>query len=470
MFCKQIFIVGLICVAGAAAGQSGTKNTERQAPKVGADPGYNIALNVAPYKNEWLFLAHHYGSIKGLTDSAFADARGNAVFKGNKPLQPGIYILASPQKTILFEFLVGADQQFSISADTLNLNETIRFAGSAENERFVGYTRYVNNWAASGEAARAALRKAADTAVRNRLEKRVAAGTKSIDSFRNQYIAKYPTDMLTVLFKAMAEIQLPKALQNPKSNADSVAQYQFSKAHYWDGVDFMDGRLVRTPILESKLKTYLSSWVVPVADSIIYEFNWMIALGRNDPEMFRYLIGYFVDNYMEPKLMGQDKVFLHVFERYIAGDNPKADWLNERQLKIIRKRAYMLMANQLGATAWDMALADTAGRPQNLYGVKADYTVVAFWDVHYAVMVNEESVKEWPGFINEHAKGWVHVHQTAEQRQEEEKAKKPNFRQLYDIRSTPTLFLLDADKKIIAKSVGLTDLDNLLQSKFAQGK
>ena len=85
-------------------------------------------------------------------------------------------------------------------------------------------------------------------------------------------------------------------------------------------------------------------------------------------------------------------------------------------------------------------------------------------------MVNEESLKDWPAFINEHAPGWVHVHQTAAMRSEEEKAGKPNFRQLYDMRSTPTLFLLDKDKKIIAKNIGVTDLDNVLDQKIKQQK
>ena len=85
-------------------------------------------------------------------------------------------------------------------------------------------------------------------------------------------------------------------------------------------------------------------------------------------------------------------------------------------------------------------------------------------------MVNEDAVKDWPAYINEHAKGWTHVHQTQALRDAEEKAGKPNFRQLYDMRSTPTLFLLDKDKKIIAKSLGLPDLDALITEKVKNAK
>jgi thioredoxin-related protein len=54
-------------------------------------------------------------------------------------------------------------------------------------------------------------------------------------------------------------------------------------------------------------------------------------------------------------------------------------------------------------------------------------------------------------------------------RDAEEKAQQANFRQLYDMRSTPTLFLLDKDKRIVAKNLGLEDLNNVLDQKLKQG-
>ena len=37
------------------------------------------------------------------------------------------------------------------------------------------------------------------------------------------------------------------------------------------------------------------------------------------------------------------------------------------------------------------------------------------------------------------------------------------FRELYDIRSTPRIFLLDKNKKIIAKKLGVAQLDKFLE-------
>ena len=40
----------------------------------------------------------------------------------------------------------------------------------------------------------------------------------------------------------------------------------------------------------------------------------------------------------------------------------------------------MLMANLIGEKAADLEMVDASGKPANLYDVKAEYTIVCFWD------------------------------------------------------------------------------------------
>lgn len=454
-------------------------------------PATHISFEVKPYKNQWVYLAYYYGGIKALADSAFLNADSKGVIKTSKPLPQGIYLLASPNKSILFEMMMGEDQTFSVQADTSDIEGSLKFSGSAENDLFASYTNFLAPRAKQADSLQRTMGSLSPQAAQqagNTLQQL----NQQIMQYRQKLMDEHPQSLLALMFKTLKNVNYPPKLAQPLTRQDTIAQYRFGKDHYWDDVDFMDGRLVRTPVFENKLADYLENWVSPEADSVIFEFNWMIALGRNDDEMFRYLISYFVDHYMYPKIMGQDKVFLHVYEQYLSGDKPKADFLNAQQMKIIRDRAYMLMANQLGTKAWDMNLPDPTGKMQSMYNLKAAYTIVAFWDVHcgkckedmpkmdtlfqqkwkaknvqvYAVMVNESSLNDWKPFVEKLNSKWIHVHQPADMRAAEEKAGTPNFRQLYDMRSTPTLFLLDADKRIIAKNIGLNDLDKLLEQKF----
>ena len=51
----------------------------------------------------------------------------------------------------------------------------------------------------------------------------------------------------------------------------------------------------------------------------------------------------------------------------------------------------------------------------------------------------------------------------------ETKEFQPSYRQLYDIQQTPTLYLLDKNKNIIAKKLNLGQMNELLQLKIKNG-
>ena len=53
---------------------------------------------------------------------------------------------------------------------------------------------------------------------------------------------------------------------------------------------------------------------------------------------------------------------------------------------------------------------------------------------------------------------------------EETDAQRPSYRQLYDVIMTPTLFLLDKEKRIIGKKLNFEQLNDLLLVKMNKGK
>ena len=74
----------------------------------------------------------------------------------------------------------------------------------------------------------------------------------------------------------------------------------------------------------------------------------------------------------------------------------------------------------------------------------------------------------WKKFISENnINNWFHVYQTEADLNKEIANRKPTtIRQLYDVFKTPTYYLLDANKRIIAKNLSLQQFnDFLLNSK-----
>ena len=455
-----------------------------------AQQGYSIGLTLKPYKEQYVYLGYHYGKIKALADSVKLDAGSRAVFKGDKPLPGGIYFIVSPSKQILFEVLVGNDQHFSISADTALLPGGVSYSGSDDNSAFQHYSLMAGNNGKVMSDLRQKLVAGIDKKDSLAITGKIRELNSHMQEFRDSAIENSPNSLLSMLFKAMKEPVIPPAPKTSDGKTDSSFAYRYFKSHYWDDISFADDRLVRTPFFELKLDKYFRDLVVPNPDSLTREIDRMLLESRTAPEMFKYLLVRFVQEYVNPKYMGQDAVFVHLFEKYI--NTGQAAFFTPQYREFLNKRAYSLMANLIGKSAADMDMVDLSGKPAKLYGTGSEYTVVLFWDPTcghckelvpkldsiYEAKWKEQGVKiyavkvdgpddEWRKLIKEfQIEDWQHVYQLPSVEESIAREGLPGFRQLYDVYQTPVLYLLDKEKRIIAKRLGYLQLDDILQMKI----
>lgn len=451
--------------------------------------GYQIPVTITPLKNCWVYIGCYYGKFKNLVDSAWVDAGSNAVFKGKTKLPGGIYFLVSPNHTILSEFLVDKPQHFSLKTDTLHPDQ-ITITGSPENAIYQQYTRYLSQKGPELNALQGELRAAQNPADSARIRARLIQANKELNDYRDSIGKKRPESMLALFFNTLKMPEPPPAPTLANGRKDSLFPARYVKDHYWDNIPLHNDVLLRTPFFEGKLDDYFKYYVVPDADTLIQEVNYLLLSSRAGKDMFKYLLGRFTDKYINPEIMGHDKVFIFLFNQYYSkGDTA---WLTAKQREYIFNRAYSLMANQIGEPAAALDLLDTAGKATSMYEVKAPFTFVLFWDPNcghckevvprvdsiyeakwkkqgvkvYAVNVDEKALEEWKKYIREnHLEGWLHTYQTREQREADNKANRANFRQLYDVFQTPTMYLLDSEKRIIGKKLTIEQFDEVMEAK-----
>ncbi len=458
-----------------------------------AAQNFKVTLQAPQYKSGIAYLTYHMGKNLNVEDSAAVSNSGVAVFTGKKKLLPGIYAVVLPGKRITVDFFVDKEQVIGIKIDTTDIVKNTVVTGSKENALFQQYQQYIAVKGRAMETARQAYLASSNKQDSMRHEASYMQFNKELNDYREGLVKNHPTSMMTVLLNAMKE---PRPLGNKmQTRNDSLENYYYYKAHYWDGISFMDDRILRTPFFLPKFEKYYREIIVPQADSIIKEADYQLLLARSSPEVYKFLLNWLTDEYINPKYMGQDAVFVHLFEKYHSkGLTP---WLNEKQQETISRRAYMLMANLIGLKAADLEMLDTAGKPMPLYKVNGEYTVVCFWDPTcghckeelprldsiyraswkqngvkmYGVLSadSKEDLKpEWLKYIREHNLGdWFHVYQSKEMADAVMAAQKPGYRQLYDITLTPTLYLLDKDKRIIGKKLTWQQLDELLKVKWS---
>jgi protein-disulfide isomerase len=407
-------------------------------------------------------------------------------------LPAGIYAIVLPGKSKSVDFLIDKEQIITVKIDTTDLLQKTVVTGSAANFLLQQYQKTIAAKAQLLDAERKAYTTSKTKADSTLHETNYNRLNKELNDYRDNLIKAQPSSMMAALLNAMKD---PAVLNNkPQTHNDSLQNYYYYKTHYWDGVTFMDDRIIRTPFFLPKLERYYRELIVPEADSIIKEADYQLLLARSSPEMYKFLLNWLTDEYISPKYMGQDAVFVHLFEKYHS--KGLSSWLNEKQMETVSRRAYMLMANLIGAKAADLEMTDSAGKASTLYNVTADYTVVVFWDptcghckeelprldsvyrtnwkAHNVKMYGvlsadskEEMKPEWLKYIREHnLQDWVNVYQTRETEAANVAAQRPGYRQLYDVTLTPTIYLLDKEKRIIAKKLTWQQLDDLLQVKW----
>ncbi|OIR04997.1 thiol-disulfide oxidoreductase ResA [mine drainage metagenome] len=459
-----------------------------------AAPVKNISITLTPLKNCKVYLGSYYGKSRALVDSAWLNEKSTGAFKGNTKLDGGIYFVVSPQYTIQFELLIGNHQQFSITADTSQKDNAV-IKGSADNDLFKEYSRVTMEkgkiLTSLNQQFSAAKTKDDSAKFRNELIK----ANKDLQDYREEIIKKHPTSLLTTLLAAMKRPDVP-AIPVVNGKPDSTYPYHFVKDHFWDDVAFNDDRLLRTPFFEPKLDDYLKYYVSPEPDSIIKEIKYILLSARTGKEMYPYLLTKFTNKYLNPEYMGQDKVFLYLFDNfYSKGDT---NFLNAASRKMIFERAYSMMANQIGNPAPLLNLRDTTEKIISMYSIQSPMTLIVFWDPTcshckeelpridsiyrakwkalgisvYAVNVAEKTMPELKKFVSEKhlSSDWSYVYEPKSERDAQQAAGLPNFRQLYDVSKTPTLYLLDEKKNIIAKQLSIEQFDDLIMAKLKKQK
>lgn len=486
--------VTLTLTALIALAQTPAKKPAAQNTGAGSTAGHEIAFTLTPYKNTWIYLGTYYGKNFTLVDSSRVSELSKGVFKGKAKLTPGIYFFVTPSKnTKLFDLLMDDAQHFTVTGDSASM-EPQSITGSPDNSLFLEYTRFLGNVGPKMNEIDVQLKSPnLNKEKEPELRKQYAAYNKQMVDYRDNLIKAHPNSVLAVIFNLLKTPEIPTKLPTgADGKPDSSYIGRYIKEHYWDDVAFNDDRILHTPVFDTKLENYLKNYVSPDPDSVFAEINYMLLYSRTSKELYHYLLGRFTDKYINPEIMGQDKVFINLYEHYFAkGDTL---WLNSTQRKYLSDRYYTLVSNLVGNPAPELKMLDTANKHVNMYDIKAPFTFIIFWDPTcshckeevprldsiyeakwkaegvkiFAVNINAPATMgEWKSFIKDHhLDGWVHAYQTKEDMEADAKANRPNFRQTYDVFQTPTMYLLDNSKHIIAKRLSIEQFDGLIDMKL----
>ena len=445
----------------------------------GFSQGYKIEIKVDGMADSTIYLAYHYGNKKFMYDTIIMDHQGKVIVEGEDPLPGGVYLVVMPQMNY-FEMLIGENQEFSVETKTGNFLETLKFTGSPENTAFLEYQKFMVDINKKNSELRELLIKYVmkpDSLfiIQDQLDE----NQKKIEDYLTNLNKNFPGSFMSDLLNAMAQPEIP-AFEIPDDvvNRDSVRMvrtYSYLRDHYFDKVNFANEKLIRTPVLQSKLNMYFNRVLVQIPDSITPQIDKIINLASINDEMYQYVVIFALNNFLESKVMGMDAVFVNVAEKYyLSGKTP---WVDSTYISKLNERVVRIRPTLIGRKAADLKMETITGEWVSLHQTDAKFTVLYFWEpncgfckeampklyelyekyrdrgVKIFAIDTQDDKKAWEDYVNEHGYDWINAWDPKQE---------SYFRFFYDINSTPVIYLLDENKTIIAKRIDVESLDQML--------
>ena len=448
---------------------------------LGAEKGYKITVKLTGSNDSTLLLAHYFGSKQYLDDTAYRNKQGVFIFEGTEKLKDGMYIIAGESKSKYFDFFLTGSQQMEFSCDPVNVVNTMQVKGSDDNKAFYAYIKYLGNKQTEIEPLNNWMR-----ANQNRLDSTdiVKARIESIDKEAKAYIKNFYTsnpDFLSANFvKASNEPEYLQYITGPDGKIDSTQMYPAYKAHFFDNFNFSDARLIYTPVFAQKIDFYFDKLVVPVLDSLQKDIDRVMTLSSASKDMETYMAWFLSLKYESSQVMGHDALFVYIVRKYL--EPGKVGWQYPEVKPNILKRINALEPLLLGKPAPNLILLDTTNTAHSLLATKARYTLLFFWESNcghcqqempkvlklydelhtkYGFEVfgvsTDTSLVKWKAYINKNHMPWINVNGHL--------SLSGNYHTLYDIRSTPVMYLLDENKKILTKFLLIEDIGNVIRKR-----
>ncbi len=410
---------------------------------------YEIKLQIKGAENQKAKLAYYLGENKFIEQTANFDKKGKLIFKGEKSLPTGIYIIILDKG--YFDFLIDKEQSFSLASDTTNLVGHMKVSGSKENNLFFNYQRRIIELNSKFQE----------------ISKKIKLLDKQDDSIailkkNKQEVENSLNDLWQEVVKENPNSYLSKILT--AFNDRNVEKFKFD-----------DPDMLRTPVYHTMVRLFIKKNINKPSSFIIYETKQLLNSLVSVEDNYQYVANYLLNFYNTFYKIGMNEVFVFIADNYFLPK--KASWFNEKQLKEITKRRNLLAQCLPGQKAPDLTMESNNGEFFSLHQLDSKYTMLYFWSSDcghcttatkalkeaysklqeknielFAVNIDKDSTK-WQNKIGTLDLQWINCQDINEV---------SAFREKYYVYGSPLLYFINDKKVILSKLNGEEEIKKLI--------
>lgn len=435
---------------------------------VGLTQEHKISGTITGLENENLYLMQLMGEKRSIIDTAQTDITGAFVFDIPKSREPGMYVIIKGPGQAVELIYNNEDIQFVTSG--FNNDDGIQIISSVENLIYYDYLSVkginiykldvlktlLNNYPSNDNFYLDAIKQS--KLLQNQIDNRV-----------DELIINNPLTLVARFLKTDRPTFVDPALGKEEEN-------QYLKQHYFDEVDYTDTMLIRSTFLTSKVVSYLSLFQMNATSQEELEDNMLVGVdsvlfyAQANQQVYEFLIDFLIHGF---ESIGFEKGLEHIAEASTLDqfcENTERKLKLENKLELIKKLA-------IGKTAPDFSTTDVVGNKIVLNEIEAKKVILVFWaswcphcdeimpviELYYndgesyeVITISiDESKDDLMKSLEESNYGWINI--------AELKGWNGDIVEDYGIVATPSVFVLDENKKIIGKPIGKKELTELLK-------
>ena len=446
---------------------------------------YHITLKIQGGIDSTMFMGYYHGKGNRVVDTAYLDKKGRFVFTSDtRKLPEGLYFFAN-NKGSYVEFVVYHESPFfDFETQQSDWTSNMIVKGSTQNEYFFRFHREQGRISSEIRSKEGSMDSAAYRAYAQQY-------AKSLDSINRDYCDNHPELFLSKMMTATKEISVPIV----DDNGDSLTLAQrreYYLNHYFDNIPLDDETIIHTPrkVFYERTMNYFDNVLnLAPTDVIIRHMDPLLDKAKAAPEVFQFLVLTLTQKYLQSNVMVYDEIYVHLVQKYFATEDNF--WSSPSSIEKEGLRAAKWERLLVGKEAPELILYDTLRVPHSLHATPGKWKLLIFWspgcghcqhiipavyqifekyrdeyDLTAFTILSEpddKTRKEWREFMKKHNMNhpaWLSL---------DGGEANVDWHDVYDITSTPQIYLLDEHNIIQAKKLGEKTAESIIKGICGQG-
>lgn len=441
-------------------------------------PNYEITLKINKGVDTMMMMGYYHGRGNAVVDTVYRDKKGRFVFTSTTDTIPeGLFFFANAHGKYV-EFVVYHEKPFfQFETEQKDWTSNMKVKGSKQNEFFYAFHREESVITNEMDRQRM-LMDSAQYAPFYRQQ------IKILDSIRIAYAEKDPDMFLSKMMMATKDVPPPLVDEKGDTMTD-LQRRDYFLAHYFDRMPLEENAILNTPraVFYDRVMGYFDN-VLRYAppETVIKYMDPLLDRSKKAPNVFQYLLVSFTQKYLQSKVMVYDEIYVHLVQKYYASEDNW--WTSPSSIDKESQRAAKWERLLVGREAPELILYDTLHVPHSLHAMPYKWKLLVFWSPNcghckhiipeiyrvfekYQQQYNlcaftilsdpdDKTRKEWKEFMVEHgmnSPSWFSL---------DGGEANVDWHDVYDIQSTPQIYLIDENNIIQAKKLGEASIENVL--------